>query len=115
MKKSNKIISLIIFGVIIILILRENSLYFTLKMAGYNTNQMYIIEHSFNSEKKEFQVIETKSKKHKINLVIVCKNHIGFWNIVQSKYATNNNDLVKVGWIKKGGFRWYSRTNNATF
>jgi hypothetical protein len=101
---------------IIVLIIRANSFSIALRRAGLNPNHVTTIEHSFDSDKQEFKVIETSSKDNKLILAIVTKNRLGFWSISNIRGdGTANPHFASIAWVKGGGFKRFSPTEDSVF
>lgn len=108
--------TLLIFALIISLIIWHESYSLALIREGLNPKDVFTIEHSFDSNKKEFKVIKTSSKDNKNKLAILTKNNLGMWNISStSEDARETPSLIRIGWIRGAGARRYEYSENASF
>lgn len=117
MKKIKFIIPLVFLILIVgIFIIQTNGFSLALIRAGFNTNDVEVIEHSYDSTIGEFKVIKTSSKKHNIILAWMSRDSFGFWKVIMTNDATTvMPNLVQIAWMRGAGAKRFTHTENAIF
>lgn len=110
------ILSISFLALIILLIVRATSFQIALNNSGFHSTDVYTIEHSFDSNKNEFKIIQTVTKDDKLSLINLYRNQFGFWKISDAN-TTESNDpgFISIGWIQSSGAKRFLPAENAQF
>jgi len=102
--------------IIIFFLIHTSGFSLALIRAGFNTNDVEVIEHSYDSAVGEFKVIKTSSKEHKIILACMSRNSFGFWKVITTSEVTSvRPDIVEIAWVRGAGAKRFTHTENAIF
>jgi hypothetical protein len=83
---------------------------------GFDPRDVRTIERSFDSNQQEFRVIKTSSKDREIVLAILTRDGLGFWTVTSvSGEAQADPHLESIGWIRGGGVRRFSHSEDPDF
>lgn len=108
-------ITLIIVVICIFLLLQSFSFQLALGIKGYET-ETAVFFHGFDSQQREYQVIQTENREGSPCILLLTKNSLGFWQITPIQMDKNEaSEIISCQWEGKTKVRRFSPYENGVF
>lgn len=117
-KKRIIIIVAVAVCLIVFFVLQANSLSFSMRAAGLETDDVKLVEALDIDLDQEFKVLQTEKETGELVLVRMVKNKLGFWEVADLNSANSserNNNYVSIAWVKDAGIKRFTHTETPVF
>ena len=96
-------------------LLRGFSFQLALGLKGYDT-ETAVFFHGFDSQQREYQVIQTENREGSPCILLLTKNSLGFWRITPIQMDKNEaSEIISCQWEGKTKVRRFSPYENGVF